>query len=252
MEYLYPCKRIWDGYKIYARGASVIRKGFELVGAAEITDDTLNLGSTFSRRSESILEHQAKVAWLASAFMSNFPGFFGEQNTYVMSLDIWMIITTALCHDTGETIIGDIPDDGNPLHDKKDKAELEAFKQLLTAYGFNDRRELLEMFEAFQERSSHPAQALYALDKLEAVLTHLILEEHGIYGCISAKATPTDKDLYYAELAGSDAAADAWGVHMFSRMAGFPPEITCPVFAMLEVASQDSRGKKFPWLDSSV
>lgn len=252
MEYIYPCQRIWKGYKVYASGASVIRKGFELVGAAEITDDSLDLSSTFWRRSESILEHQAKVAWLATAFINNFPGYFGEQNTYIPPLNTWFLITTALCHDVGETVGGDIPDDGNPLHDTKDDAELAVFKKFVSAYAFNERRELIELFETFQNRTSRPAQALYALDKLDAVLTHMVLESHGIYGRISAKKNPTERDLYHAKQIGSDIGADVWGVQMLSKLEGFPTEVVQPVFTMLSVASLDVRGEEFSWLKNHI
>ena len=248
MEYIYPCQRIWEGYKVYASGASVVRKGFELVGVAKITNDSLDLNSTFRRRSESILEHQAKVAWLATAFISNFPGYFGEQNNFVSPLNIWFLITTALCHDVGETASGDIPDDGNPLHDTKDGDELAVFKRFVSAYAFNERRGLVELFEAFQDKTSRPGQALYALDKLDAVLTHMVLESHGVYGLISSKKNPTERDLQCAKQVGSDAAADVWGVQMFSKLEDFPAEVVQPAFTMLSVASLDVRGEEFPWL----
>lgn len=248
MEYQYTCERIWQGYQTYASCASVIRKGFEMVGAANITDDTLDLNSTFMRRSESVLEHQAKTAWLASVFLSNFPNFFGKGITCETSPAVWIYITTALCHDVGESKIGDIPDDGSPLHDAKDSAELETFQGFIYAYSFFDRRELLKMFESFQKRDSYPAKALFVLDKSEAVLTHLVLEKCGIYGSIEAKNKPTERDLRFAKIASSNLAADIWGVQMLTKFEGFPQEITQPVYELLNVAAQDVRGEKFPWL----
>ena len=248
-EYRYTCERIWRGYQIYASCASVIRKGFELVGAANITNDALDLSSTFMRRSESVLEHQAKTAWLASVFLSNFPDFFGKGITCETSPAVWTYITTALCHDVGESKIGDIPDDGNPLHDAKDATELEAFRDFIYAYSFFDRDKLLRMFKSFQDKDSHQAKALFVLDKTEAVLTHMVLEKCGIYGSIKEKENPTERDLRFAKITGSDLAADIWGSQMIARFKGYPQEITCPVYELLNIAAQDVRGKNFTWLE---
>ncbi len=160
MENQYTCERIWKGYQTYASCASVIRKGFELVGATNIINDELDLKSTFMRRGDSTLEHQAKTAWLASVFLSNFPEFFGKGITCETSPEVWVYITTALCHDVGESKIGDIPDDGNPLHDTKDTAELELFREFIYAYSFFDRRELLKTFKSFQEKKLTSGQGV--------------------------------------------------------------------------------------------
>lgn len=243
-EYLEPCQRIWEGYKVYASGASVIRKGFENVGAAIRTNDSLNFASTFFRRSESDLEHQAKTAWLASVFMSNFPTYFGGERFYTVPFDIWLRITVALTHDAGEFEIGDILDDGNPKHDTKNKAELAAFRKLLIAYSPTAQREVFELYKAFQKKDTREAMALVALDKTEAILTNLFLESKGIHGRISAKSNPTELDKHYAELIGSDRAADVWYMHMLEHSAkGFLPDIMEPVVTLLNVAARDVRGE---------
>lgn len=249
LENQYTCERIWRGYQTYASCTSVIRKGFELMGATNIINDELDLKSTFMRRGDSTLEHQAKTAWLASAFMSNFPDFFGKNITCETSPEVWTYLTTALCHDAGEAIIGDIPDDGNPLHDAKDAAELEAFQDLIYAFSFFDRKGLLKVFKSFQKKDSHPARAIFALDKTEAILTNLMLEKCGIYGSIKVKNNPTERDLHFAEVSGSDLAADIWGAQMLTQFKGFPQEITQPVCELLNVAAKDVRGKYFSWLN---
>lgn len=244
-DYFEPCQRIWEGYKIYASGASVIRKGFENVGLAVRTDDSLDLAATFYRRSESILEHQAKLAWLASAFISNFPAYFGGERFYTVPFDIWMRITVALTHDVGEVEIGDILDDGNPDHDAKDEAELEAFRKILIAYSPTAQYEVLQLFKAFQNKKSHEAMALAALDKAEAILTILLLESKGLWGRISAKAQPSELDLRFSKLTGSDLAADIWYMHMQERSTvGFPPDIMEPVTTLLSIAARDVRGEE--------
>ncbi len=78
---------------------------------------------------------------------------------------------------------------------------------------------------------------------------HLVLEKCGIYGSIEAKNNPTERDLHFAEVSGSNLAADIWGAQMLAQFKGFPPEITHPVYELLNVAARDVRGKDFPWLN---
>ncbi len=247
-DYKNICRRIWEGYKTYAFGAAVIRKGFESFGATIDSNDSMHFNSIFFRRGESILEHQAKTAWLASVFTSNFPDFFGSKAVFRLAQSDWAIITTALCHDVGETEIGDILDDGNRLHDAKDEAELNVYKSFIKAYSYADQARLLDLFMAFQDKNSNPGRALYALDKTEAVLTNLILEKYGIKGDLSRKKNPTGRDLFYAEVTGSKLASDIWGSQMSSRLKNFPSAISEPVFTLLKVASYDIRGEEFFWL----
>lgn len=247
-DYKNTCKKIWEGYKTYAFTAAVIRKGYETFGVSVASNDSLHLSSTFYRRSESVLEHQAKTAWLASVFTSNFPDYFG--NLPVSDLDPinWSIMVTALCHDVGETRIGDILDDGNPLHETKDVIELEEFERFVNAYDYKDQARLINLFETFQNKNSIPGRALYALDKTEAVLTHLLLEKHGTKGDLSKKENPTGRDLFFAEAIGETTAADIWGAQMFLRIRDYPLNIIEPIKALLKVASYDVRGKEFSWI----
>ena len=164
----------------------------------------------------------------------------------------WLIITTALCHDIGETETGDIPDDGNPLHDTKDEAELVAFKRFIKAYSYADQRKLLDMFEAFQKKDSNPARALYALDKLEAVLTNILLEQLGLESSLAMKNNPTSRDLFYATSLGSESAVDIWGAQMCSKLRSYPAHIKEPVFTLLNVAARDVRGEEFSWLQETA
>lgn len=226
----------------------MIRKGYENVGAANASEDSLDYRSTFLRRSESVLEHQAKTAWLASVFASNCPTFFGKDYPILPSSMVWMLFVTELCHDVGELENGDIPDDGNRQHDIKDQAELNVFEDFIKVYNAIDHDEILSLFKAFQDKDSYLGQALYALDKCEAVLTHLLLEEYGIYGNISANPYHTQQEHYYSIVTGSKFAADTWGCQMKDQLIEFPPTISQPVFALLSTASRDVRGEPFAWL----
>lgn len=269
LDYLHPCQRIWKGYsKTYALGATVIRKGFEFCGESIPADVMIEIGAVVARRStpekknrkpnfgdyftyrgESDLEHQAKVAYLASVFKSNFPDFFGEDLVHQdFSRSDWDALVVALCHDTGEVKNGDQVDDGSPGHEVKDAAELEVFEEFVQSYAEADRERLIEVYKSFQKRDSRPMQALYALDKLEAALTQLLLEKYGVRGCATVKPNPTEQDLRYAKEAGSIYSADGWSYGLMDRLNGFPPEITEPVFTLLEVAVRDVRKESFFWL----
>lgn len=247
-DYDIACKKIWKGYKTYASGASVIRKGFESYGVSARSNDSLNLSSTFLRRGESILEHQAKTAWLASAFASNFPDYFGIDFNTGVAPPVLSLVITALCHDVGETEIGDIPDDGSSLHDEKDSVEYIIFRDFIKSYSRADQAKLTNLFKSFQNKNSDPGRALYALDKTEAVLNLLILESVGIKGNLSAKEKPTGRDLFFAGITNSSLATDIWGCQIVTRLKDYPSKTAKPVLALLKVASCDVRGEEFSWL----
>ena len=256
LDIIQVCEKIWAGYKTYARGASVIRIGFEYVGETYPVDDNLDLQSTFIRRSESILEHQAKTAHLALAFYSNFPTFFGPEAAKSSAL-CWEIFALALGHDVGETANGDVADDGSPLHDSASRinTELEVFTEFAKTYEPHDQRSLIEAYKAFSHhdfQDFYHVMAIYALDKIEAAATQLVLESCGIYGRISAKPYPTEQDLHYTELTGSDLAADNWGRGTIDRLQDLPSEITSTVFTFLDVAALDVRGESFSWLPDEL
>ena len=164
----------------------------------------------------------------------------------------WLIITTALCHDIGEVSIGDIPDDGNPAHDMKDEAELIEFKSFIKAYSYTDQKRLLDLYVSFQKRDYNPARALYALDKIEAVLTLFLLESVGIKGSIEMKDNPTTRDAFFARTIGSDLAADIWGAQMRNQIKGYPTHIAKPILTLLEVAVHDVRNDEPSWLQESI
>ena len=243
------CKRIWQAYKLYCGTAFVSRSGFELVGLTKATDDAESKAEKFVRRGESSLEHQAKVAWLCSVFSSNFPGFFGKRQfneSRIISSD-WILMTTGLSHDIGEVVLGDIPDDGNPLHDTKDAKESEVFQKMLQGYDDDDRVALLAAFTEFQDKSTHAGKALFTLDKLDAVLTLILMEMYGRFGSIASKPAPTDSDIHFWHETGTPSATDCWCAHMKSLIRDFPDAIVWPVDALLTVAIRDARGKNFSW-----
>lgn len=249
LDYTEVCERIWHGYKLYSASGFVLRKGVELVGLAQKNDPSEDVAKMFYRRGESILEHQARVAWLASAFASNFPEFFGKiyENEMASYTRSFFAITVALCHDIGEVEVGDIPDDGRPEHGAKDSVELSVFSRMMYAYSLEDAHTMTAIFQHFQNKDSPAGQALFVLDKVEAVLSQLFLEQYEHYGAITAKPVVTDLDKYFMRATGQISSVDVWGAHAVSSMKDLPASVCDPILALLDVAARDVRGEIFPW-----
>lgn len=250
MKVYEACERIWEGYKLYAGTAFVMRKGVELVGLTARTEAMLDVAETFERRGESIMEHQARTAWLYSALASNFPDGFSTH--HMMLTDAWQTIAVAIGHDVGEIAIGDIPDDGNPLHDQKDAAELEMFEKLLCAYAPRDRGDLYMAFKNFQAKDSLRGKALHAVDKVEAVLHLLYLEFYDHYGVMDLKPFVTDSDRRFMRFAGSNCTTDCWAAHVKYMIRNYPENIRGPVLGLMDVAVRDVRGEAFEWWEKDI
>lgn len=264
-QYDAASERIWKSYQIYARHSFVLRNGHFLIGAAKapVTGEELSeselICKAFFRRGESDLEHQAKMAWLCSVFANNYREYFfgadyfakpnfdylaeGAKTNYAQ----WMFTLLGLVHDTGEVV--DIPDDGNALHGTNDAEERAVLQEFTEAYLPSTSGFILNLFGNFQDKSAHKGEALFALDKLEAVLMLLYLEKHGCYGYVTNKPSITERDKCTMDAIGATCATDCWAAQMIEQIKKYPPEILEPVLSLLNVATIDVRGEKFPWLD---
>lgn len=244
---------VWEAYQLYAKTAAVRRKGFELAGMTEKTDDIVpDIAESFMARGESDLEHQAKVAWLALAFMA---GPAGYRIIWPRGpVETWAIATVALCHDVGEVEIGDIPHDGNALHDTKDEIELKVISEMAEIYSTANwrRSRMLFAFTEFQNKTTPCGMALFALDKLESVLMQLLCEKHGCCGMITARENPTELDKYFMRMTKSEKSSDCWAAHTCSLIRDFPDWIKCPVLTLLDVAVRDVRGEPFAWWNKDI
>ena len=241
------CRGIWDGYKLYAETAFVSRSGYALTGMAVDLQCT-KIAEKFEWRGESALEHQAKVAWLISAFQNNFPRYFSTCDSD------GRFITVGLTHDVGETAVGDIADDGNPRHGTKDAEEFKVVKLLFhTSYSFESEK-FVNVFKQFQDKQTRNGWALYALDKTEAILMQILLESHGVKGSIKGKPCETELDRYFADITGSDLPTDIWAAHMkYSLRNCNEPTIIEPIFGLIKVAITDVRGDKgYDWWDKYI
>lgn len=245
--------RIWKGYKYISNLSFVNRSGYQLIGISDHIGQEESIEKQVRRRGESDMEHSAKVAYLCSAFISHFPDEIdiglpcsGEQ----WSDNVWLLITIALLHDVGEVATGDVPDDGNPFHDTKDQLEREAFEQyMLGAFAREDLLPLKIAYTDFQEHKGL-GQFVYMLDKLEALLHLIWLEQYEIYGDINAKPVPTAQDSHYARLTGTPCATDCWIAHSKDLFKDLPPDLTRHAYELLRVAVLDVRGEWFDWWDN--
>ena len=231
----------------------MLRSGFPLIGLTNPLNQSESVSGMFRRRNESILEHSAKVVYLASAMMSHFPGFFGSNKLEFEDYpsELWVTITAALLHDVGEIATGDIPDDGNPLHDTKDEIEREFFNgQMAPAYSLEDYSLIRRMFTSFQNHDTPAGQALHCLDKIEAILMLLWLEQYEAYGEITAKPLPTEQDRGFMFLTGTPCATDCWAAHTKTLIDDYPSRITNHIYALLRAAVLDVRGEWFGWWDN--
>lgn len=244
---------IWEGYKLFAKTCGVLRSGFELVGIAPPSDGrVLEVAEAMAIRGESVLEHQAKVAWLALAMdsLDTNGRFFFLHKTYAQAA--WLDFVVALCHDVGETAIGDIPDDGREAHGGKAVVERHVFGEMSHCFSAFDAKQTQGAFVSFQTLGSQNGRAVYALDKLEAVLTLLLCEQGDNVGRITNKPSLTEADRYYMEVAKAEEAADCWGAHLCADIRDFPNIIKEPVLAILGAAFQDVRGKLPLWLTNAA
>ncbi len=264
-QYDEASKRIWESYQIYAKHSFVLRSGHFLIGAARqpVLNDYPNeselIRETFLKRGESDLEHQAKMAWLCSVFANNYREFFFGVDYFektdsdhlakgaVTNFEKWLFTIIGLIHDTGETV--DIPDDGNTLHGTNDAEERAIIEHFVKAYLQVTAFRLMNRFDDFQSKDTHRGKALFTLDKLEAVLTLLYLEKHGCCGYITNKPNITERDSRTMKIIESTCATDCWATQMVEQIKNYPPEIVDPVLSLLNVATIDVRGEKFPWLD---
>lgn len=240
------CSDIWSGYKRFAESGFVLRSGYSLTGMTKVPTN-LGIAEEFEWRGESVLEHQAKVAWLVKAFQANFPRYFFIDDTD-------RLITVGLTHDTGETVVGDIADNGNPRHGTKDAEEFKAVKSLYDeSYGYESGK-IATVFKQFQDKRTHDGWALYALDKIEAILMQILLESHGVKGSIKGKTYETELDKYFARITGTDSPTDIWAARMkYSLRNCNEPTIIEPIFGLIEVAITDVRGDKgYDWWDKYI
>ena len=115
---------------------------------------------------ESVADHTFGVAVLALFF------------SRIKNLDVEKAITTALIHDLGESLTGDItPNDNIPSREKQEK-EYEAAQKILGQ--IDESGELLELWKDFEYERTPEGKLVKELDRLEMVMQafHYEKEHH--------------------------------------------------------------------------
>jgi len=107
---------------------------------------------------ETVASHMYRMA-IMSAFLIDEPG-----------LDINKCIKMSLCHDIGESIIGDItPQDGVPEKVKHDR-ELAAVTKISKLVSPSKGEEILSLFEEYEECKTPEARLVLGLDRLDMII----------------------------------------------------------------------------------
>lgn len=128
---------------------------------SEQLKNTYRSSYTSSGRTESVAEHSWRLCLMALMLEKHFPG-----------VDMSRVIKICIVHDLGEAIHGDIP---APTQDRSvDKSEKEREDLLKLSDNLPEdlRKELLELWDEYEDASSAEAKTAKALDKLETILQH--------------------------------------------------------------------------------
>ena len=246
-------RRIWEAYKMFSGTSYIVRTGFQCFGLTQdYSVEWLDgIANKFYERGQSSLEHQGNVTLLCNLFSSNFPGFFGQNTLTAQEFQhIWALSMVSLFHDVGEIKVGDLPDDGRRAHAVKQAEEYKAFLKFVeTGFSPDDARDIIDGYKAFSDHNSYMYNALYALDKADAVLTLIFLEKNGVIGNMKHKVDYTRLDKKTMEVTGTSNPVDCLALHlkMIFENLNLPDGITEPIYAVLRVAILDTRNEFFNW-----
>lgn len=133
------------------------------IQAAERLKDTLRSGITREGRPESVAEHSWRLALLALLFDAELAG-----------LDRHRLLKLCLVHDLGEAISGDVPAIHQEAGDNRAERERADLAQLCAPLPDDLRREMLALWDEYNEAATLEAVMAKGFDKLETMLQHLI------------------------------------------------------------------------------
>ena len=120
---------------------------------------------TDASRQESVAEHSWMLTLLALLLSD-------QIDTRV---DLLKVLKMLIVHDLAEAVTGDIPaHEVSARQDHKQEAERSAFKSLVENLSEEKSREIIGLWEEFEERKTPEAQFANSLDKVEAVMQHNI------------------------------------------------------------------------------
>lgn len=211
-------ENIWKSFESFFQLQGVFRSGFTRTGVYgfyvdpnDPKDNPEILRNLEKYNVSTTGCHCGRTANLLYDIMRWYPMYFRNE-------DISLAIKVALCHDIGESIVGDIAADGSAEHEKKKAAEWAAVQEFYSYQPKGDRSAIIELHRQFDEDTTFLGQAIRVADKLDALGELIILEGCGFKGDVLKKRIPSEQDMEYAEKIGSSNCTDEWAYCFYQMM----------------------------------
>ncbi len=139
------------------------------------------------KRQESVAEHSWMLCLLAIIL----------SDKLTKKIDLLKVLKMLTIHDLAESVTGDIPSwEISTRQKNKYKYEKKAFKKIVADLPKNKAKEIISLWEEFEENKTKEAKFANSLDKIEVVMQHNIADistwDHGDYD-----ASPYYKDEYF-------------------------------------------------------
>lgn len=131
--------------------------------AEKLKSTTRHSWLTNSSRQESVAEHTWMLCLLAMLLSDKLD----------KKADLLKVLKMLLIHDLAESVTGDIPSHEVSLRQQnKHDAEKVALQNIIEKLPENKAREIISLWEEFEENKSHEAQFANSLDKIEVLMQH--------------------------------------------------------------------------------
>jgi len=248
---------LYEAYATFMSLANVRRMGFAKCGSNgrplrrkglnEITEPF------FKMREQSDAEHTFGTMVLAFLLPIFYPDTFTKEDTLAY-------IATMLHHELGEVVCGDIPEDGTRINASQDKQELSFLKKFLSEYYPREAaEENLTLYRGFLDKNTEIGRNAFLIDKTDAVLYNLFLEQSGRpgsikwrtehFGCKTAEGVIGDSEC--AEITKSDLPSDNWLCSLVSNTKEVLTYSDFVIFReIIQSAAYVVRGGEMDWLKS--
>ena len=133
----------------------------EFLRGAEQLKNTLRTSNTSNGRHESTAEHTWRLCLMILLFEKEYP-----------DLDILRLIKICIIHDLGEAINGDIAAVDQIEGVNKSEEERKDLECLIEPLSKSLRKEILGLWDEYENASSREALLAKAFDKIETILQH--------------------------------------------------------------------------------
>lgn len=113
-------------------------------------------------RRESVAEHTWRMALMAIAL----------HKVVDANIDIGHVLKMIIVHDLGEVYAGDYQVYGKAVPENKHELEEKALKKILSTLPSYSQKEIMDLWDEFENRETIEAKFGVALDKLEVLIQH--------------------------------------------------------------------------------